>query len=86
MAAFVAAGGAATQAGAAARPGSANVMGVISSYYGPLQLMDKFEQCLKVNEVNSFQKFYKADMENAVQLVQKFSDKSDVAPPPGFGD
>ncbi len=85
VAAFLAAGGAATQAGAAALPDSADVMGVVSSHFGPMDLMNKFQdQFLKLDVTNSFQKYYKDSRPNAISFVQKFSSKYEVAPPPGF--
>ena len=87
-AAFVAAGGAAaSQAQAAANLDEASIQGIISSYYGPLGLMNDFNQYLKLNTgFNNFYKFYKADTQGAVAFVFKFSSFKDVSPPPGFGE
>ncbi len=84
-AAFVAGGGTvASQAQAAANPDEASVMGVISSYFGPLGLRDDFEHYWKATFDESFQKVYKVDQPLAVRGVIKFTDLNKIAPPPGF--
>jgi hypothetical protein len=86
-AAFVAAGGTvAAQAQAAANPDEASVMGVISSYFGPLGLRDDFNHYWKQFSSDPFYKFYKENTGSAVKFVIKFSDLNKVAPPPGFAD
>lgn len=82
---FVAAGGAAaTQANAAANLGSANVEGVVSSYFGPLGLEDNFVAYVKFQGFSSFSKWWKLTPEGATGGVIAFSAAQKVAPPPGF--
>jgi hypothetical protein len=87
-AAFVAAGGAAaSQAQAAANPDSASVEGIVSSYYGPLNLMSSFEKWIDIDSggiYESFAKFYKFDQQRAVNAVFRFSAYKEIPPPPGF--
>ncbi len=89
-AAFVAAGGAvASQAQAAANLDSASVEGIVSSYYGPLGLMNDFVKYIKLNtegQYDSFAKFYKFNQQGAVSAVFAFSHVKLVPPPPGFID
>lgn len=90
VAAFVAAGGAAaSQAQAAANLDSASVEGIVSSYYGPLGLMDDFMKFVKIDTqglYDSFAKFYKFDQRGAVNAVFEFSSIKLIPPPPGFGE
>lgn len=87
-AAFVAAGGAvASHAQAAANPDSASVPGVVSSYYGPLNLMSSFEKWIEIDSrglYDSFAKFWKFDQQGATNAVFEFSAYKEVPPPPGF--
>jgi hypothetical protein len=89
-AAFVAAGGAAaSQAQAAANPDSASVVGIVSSYFGPLGLMGSFEKWIEVDSqgiYESFAKMYKFDQREAVDAVFTFSAYKEVPPPPGFSE
>jgi hypothetical protein len=87
-AAFVAAGGAvASQAQGAANTDNASVPGVVSSYYGPLNLMGSFEKWIEINSqglYDSFAKFYKFDERGATDAVFAFSAYKEIPPPPGF--
>jgi hypothetical protein len=87
-AAFVAAGGAAaTQARAAANPDDASVEGIVSSYFGPLGLRDDFQQYVKLSSgFQNFDKWWKLDVQGATRGVIAFSNKFDIAPPPGFSN
>lgn len=83
--AFLAAGGAATQAQAAANLDAATAVARISSYYGPLSLEDDFQKFFKITTgETSFLKYYKAGMEQGRAVVWEFADKYDVGVPPGF--
>lgn len=80
--AFLAAGGTAVAGASAAVD---NPEAVVSSYFGDFGLRDDFQGYLKVNTgFTGFYKYWKFDQPGAITIVQKFSFKYDIAPPPGF--
>ena len=80
--AFLAAGGTAAVGASAA---TENPEAVVSSYFGGMGLRDNFQGYIKIETgFESFYKYWKINQSAAINAVQKFSFKYDVAPPPGF--